>query len=98
MNGDALKARLKKLDDRIKNGEVMHSSEEELTADLHALCEQRTACIFTAREVNKGFLVASLLMEKRTERANRLIIVLAIVGIIGTFIQVLLALIDLCRA
>jgi hypothetical protein len=98
MNDDALKKRLKVLDDRVKDGTILDASEEDLTADLHALCEERAACIFTAREINKGFLVSSLLMEHRTRRTNKLIIVLAIVGIIGTFLQLLFAFIDFCRA
>jgi hypothetical protein len=47
-------------------------------------------------EVPKGFLFASILMEQRAQKQNRLIVGLAVVTVGVGLIQVLLAIISIC--
>jgi len=85
MNDDALKAKLRPIDDRIKAGTIFDAPTKELKDGLHAMCEQASACLFTAREINKAILINTILAERRSRMTNCLVIFLAIVGlVVGT--------------
>lgn len=97
LNSPALVQRLKNLDDHVKNGTLFEASKKDLEDGLHALCEQRTADVFSTREISKGFLVTTILMERRSRWTNSLIIFLAITGVLGTLAQVVIGVMGLCK-
>jgi len=88
MNDDALKKRLGVIDDLIKDGTIFEAPDGQLKDGLHALCEQRADSIFTAREINKGILINTILAERRARCQNLLIIGLAIIAICVGIAQV----------
>lgn len=88
LNDDELKAKLAPIDERIKKGTIFDAPTPELEAGLHALCAQRTGDTFTAREINKGFLLSTILMERRSRFHNWLVIGLAVIAILVGAVQV----------
>ena len=88
MNPNDLTQKLKLVDDLVREGRVFEASTRELEEGLLALCDQNTAQAHTVKEINKGLLFSAILMERRSQKTNRLVIFLAIVGVIVGVAQI----------
>jgi hypothetical protein len=97
LNPEHLRERLAKLDMAVRSGEIMHATDEELLDGLLAACDQQTGNQHLAKEINKGFLLASLLMERRGEKSLRLGIALAFAAVVLAAVQIVIALAQFCR-
>ena len=97
MNDDEIKEKLAIADNLIREGKIFSADTELLEIALLGLCDQRAGETHTIKEINKGILFTSILMERRNQKTNKLILFLAVVGIIVGMAEVFLSLIGLCR-
>lgn len=97
LNTEEIKAKLAIADNLIRDGKIFSADTDVLEIALLGLCDQRLDTSHVVKETNKGILFTAILMERRNQQTNKLIILLAIVGIIVGMAEVFLSLIGLCR-
>lgn len=92
LNDEEVKAKLVLADNLVRRGEIFSAKTRDLEIALIGLCDQRVDQTHLVKEVNKGLLFTHILMERRSQFTNRLVIGLAIIAIIVGIAQVWIAL------
>lgn len=97
LNTDEIKAKLAIADDLTRQGRIFDAPQDVLEVALLGLCDQRVDTTHVVKEINKGILFTAILMERRNQTTNKLIIVLAVVAIVVGVVDALIGLAGLCR-